>query len=551
MALQMIRPTKHQRSGVYRLRLAIPVHLREVSGRLYGKRAEFIESLGTKAPGEAKRLAPAAEKRLRGLLAVVIADHAGLPATLTDRQCVALAGEWYHAHVEALADSPGSAASWNMARSDLWDQTDPENPNPDGGLSVELSQADRQTARQLLVKHGHPPSPKAVERVGQAVFSARMHLAELMESRAMGDYSPDPNAARFPTVAESAPGPSLSMDGLLAGWAADRGWKIGAKPIPRALYDRQMTLARLGRFLGHTDAAVTQADAVRWKEDAQRRGRHASTIRNDLSEMSAIWAWAMRNGKLALDRNPFAGISPPKAKRKARDPRAFTDDEAAQVLRAARGETGFRRWLPWLACLTGARVSELCQSDRADVFALEGVPVIRIHDEGEGRTIKNADSRRTIPLHPALVAEGFLAYVDSLPAASPLFPDIRPDAIFGIRGVTASKHMGRWLRGIGLADPLISPDHSWRHWWIDAARQTLMHPEVRSALTGHSARMDESAGYGAGMGSFIRLLADAIAKVRPPIPPEPAASPLVPATRHTRGVRRSRRSLRPSASPVA
>ena len=30
-----------------------------------------------------------------------------------------------------------------------------------------------------------------------------------------------------------------------------------------------------------------------------------------------------------------------------------------------------------------------------------GVPVIRIHDEGDGRTVKNADSRRTVPLHPA------------------------------------------------------------------------------------------------------------------------------------------------------
>ena len=36
----------------------------------------------------------------------------------------------------------------------------------------------------------------------------------------------------------------------------------------------------------------------------------------------AVWTWGMRNGKLTTDRNPFTGISPPKAKRKGREPRA-------------------------------------------------------------------------------------------------------------------------------------------------------------------------------------------------------------------------------------
>ena len=51
-----------------------------------------------------------------------------------------------------------------------------------------------------------------------------------------------------------------------------------------------------------------------------------------------------------------------------------------------------------------------------------------------------------------------------------------------------------------------------------------MNSEIRSALTGHSARGDESANYGAGMGSFIKLLAESIAKVRPPLPPATKAA---------------------------
>jgi hypothetical protein len=42
-----------------------------------------------------------------------------------------------------------------------------------------------------------------------------------------------------------------------------------------------------------------------------------------------------------------------------------------------------------------------------------------------------------------------------------------------------------------------------------------MNPEVRSAMTGHSARRDESAHYGSGMGSFVKVLAENIAMIPP------------------------------------
>jgi hypothetical protein len=46
-----------------------------------------------------------------------------------------------------------------------------------------------------------------------------------------------------------------------------------------------------------------------------------------------------------------------------------------------------------------------------------------------------------------------------------------------------------------------------------------MHSEVRSALTGHSAKMDESAMYGDEMKTFVHLLAENIAKVKAPVAP--------------------------------
>ena len=43
--------------------------------------------------------------------------------------------------------------------------------------------------------------------------------------------------------------------------------------------------------------------------------------------------------------------------------------------------------------------------------------------------------------------------------------------------------------------------------------------EVRFALTGHSAKLDESAGYGEGVGSTMAVMASHLAKAKAPVAP--------------------------------
>nr|WP_294520836.1 hypothetical protein [uncultured Rhodopila sp.] len=507
--------------------------------RLFGVGREFRENLRTKDATEAKRLSPDAVARLCAKLDQTRAAVVGeLPAS-SGRDIAALAGEWYRAECATYGDNPGRAEDWEETASALIDPLQQfEDPGDHATIPIEdrihLRPDDRAEAAALLRAHGHVGDADTVTRMGKALFAAKLDFANEMARRAGGDWSPDPSLVRFPPVtapkaAAPTPRPSpvgCTFDALLSGWAADRGMKLDAKPVPRALYDRQRTIARLGAFLGHSNASVvTQADAVRWKEEMQGRDLHASTVRNDLSEMSAVWTWGLRNGKLP-GANPFTGISPPKPKTKRTARRAFTDVEASLVLVAAREKSGAMRWLPWLACLTGTRISEICQADAADVLTLDGIAVIRIHDEGEdGRSLKNEDSRRTIPIHPALIAEGFLRYVASLPKGSPLFPDVPPDAVFGLRGVSGSRRVGAWVRSLGITDPHIGPNHSWRHWFIGACRRVSMHVEVRSALPGHAAKLDESAGYGDGMGTFVQVLFDAISKVSCPVDVTPEQAP--------------------------
>ena len=91
----MTRPTKHPKTGVYRVRLSIPAPLRPTAKALFGRSAEFIENLRTKDPAEARQRLPEALERLHALLASVVATHHGQTRTLTERQVRALAGKWY------------------------------------------------------------------------------------------------------------------------------------------------------------------------------------------------------------------------------------------------------------------------------------------------------------------------------------------------------------------------------------------------------------------------------------------------------------------------
>jgi hypothetical protein len=103
MPLPMLRPQRH-RTGVWRLRLAVPRDLRDACYRLYGARYELIANLHTRDHREARLRAASAEDMLRQKLEVARKHTAGMPARLSDRQIAALAGMVCGRELPALAD---------------------------------------------------------------------------------------------------------------------------------------------------------------------------------------------------------------------------------------------------------------------------------------------------------------------------------------------------------------------------------------------------------------------------------------------------------------
>jgi integrase len=174
---------------------------------------------------------------------------------------------------------------------------------------------------------------------------------------------------------------------------------------------------------------------------------------------------------------------------------AFSSDDLTQIFNSALYTTGIRPksggrdaayWLPLLALYTGARVEELAQLLVVDVHCVEGLGhYLNISDEAAHSHLKNAASRRRIPVHQILVACGFIDYVGSVSAAHFLFPDIKPNPRGKMGGYFSNFFSGYLRNTVGITDTR-KVFHSFRHTFKEACRKVGIEEAVHDALTGHT-----------------------------------------------------------------
>lgn len=152
-------------------------------------------------------------------------------------------------------------------------------------------------------------------------------------------------------------------------------------------------------------------------------------MRNKLKFLSAVFSAGVRLGWLTENPIIAGGLSGrvSKAARRFADERNirrdYTTEEIQRVFsspiftsagwappRAKFGEAW--QWLPLLMYYTGARREELAQLKAREVIVEPGQPphldILTTMESGETRGVKNAGSRRVIPLHPDLIERGFL-----------------------------------------------------------------------------------------------------------------------------------------------
>ncbi|QEY64968.1 site-specific integrase [Metapseudomonas lalkuanensis] len=163
-------------------------------------------------------------------------------------------------------------------------------------------------------------------------------------------------------------------------------------------------------------------------------------------------------------------------------------------------------WLPLLGVFTGARPGELCQLYAGDVFEESGIPVIRITDRGPLQRLKTDASARHIPIHPQLLATGFLDFVAMRRKEGgrfqPLFPELPYDQRHG-----HARAASRWFSGQGITDlGYLSACglskgmgyclYSFRHTFIDMLRKVGVQEMMIKTLVGHTLEDDVTINYG-------------------------------------------------------
>jgi hypothetical protein len=153
-----------------------------------------------------------------------------------------------------------------------------------------------------------------------------------------------------------------------------------------------------------------------------------------------------------------------------------------------------------------------------DITQVNGYQCINITlgNLGDDASLKNIGSKRLVPLHAAVVNEGFLDYVRLLPDG-PLFANLKVDK-YGKRSYWASKRINPWLHDL-------IPDkrkvfHSWRRYFQDQCDLVGIDEKIQHAICGYQdQRVSRRYGSLRKRASPVRLeiLAQAIYKLQSPL----------------------------------
>jgi integrase len=444
--------------GNWRVRRPIPKHLQPIIGR----GACLTRSLGTGNRTEANRLAIPVLNEFAEMIS--LAEKGEYPP-LSLEGCDFIARQWATWH-DGGKEFPGIFI------------------DPDSTPIFADTTRMNGSLTEFLAKH-YP----AIQ-IGGGNFERIKRLATELAYLTVKLEATAPTVPRNGNAAVTPPAKSrngsLTFSELINTWA-----KSERNPTLKTKEEFDSKISQLTEFLKHDDAAkVTDIDIIRWKEYLLDKGRSHKTIENYLNVIKTLYNFAVKNKKLAV--SPAKDISF-SAKSDGRDDRLpFTVEDARLILTVARKESDpVIRWANWIAAFTGARLEEIVGAAAADIEQIDGVWClnIRLDNRIPDATLKNIVSKRIVPLHPAIIDEGFLVYAKSVPKGGPLFPKLPPDK-FGKRSGVATKRIGRWLRddpengGVGITDPR-KVFHSWRHFFKDECDFAEIEEKVHDAITGH------------------------------------------------------------------
>jgi hypothetical protein len=307
------------------------------------------------------------------------------PSRISYKDLVYLAGRVYRLWVERFEENPGTPEQWaafkafnravaegrissappievnGTAPQELeaakalfgTDLTEGINVLPRGEPQAGLEGRFGKLATWVLVSEGLEIDAPTRQALLAQVASAATDAAYRLKRNASGDYTPDPKAARFPASRKQA---GITITELFERWQAE------SKPAASTVSTWKGVIRSLREHLKHDDLArVAKQDVVAWKDHLVSQGLSPKTINDSyLAGIKALLNYGVAN-KL-VETNPAKDVRAAARKRAGERKLPYEDQEVARLLALAEREShSARRWLPWLAALSGARIGELAQ----------------------------------------------------------------------------------------------------------------------------------------------------------------------------------------------
>ena len=435
-------------------------------------------------------------------------------------------------------------------------------------IDVDMADAHRSLARrdtvgiedwvdEVMAKHGLAPELRAELALGLAMVlvqrleRSRQHVISGVTAEILPEALAPSGLSVAPQGIPAGPKLSEVLPAFIEQMTRESGWRGQTLmqnkgtyrifmevcgDLPVKAYGRPELARTLDLF---RSLPADYAKAKRWKgltlaelaakAKPEEPRLAVKTLKRHFAALGTLFKHLIERGAYE-GANPAHGFSFPE-KMRAKMKRQMWDGEPLRRLFASPVWTGCKTprqrskpgtliikdekyWLPLLGLYHGNRLEEFAQLVRSDVRLDEDIWYLDINDD-ESKQIKNEQSKRRVPIHPALLTLGFLGYVESTASApsDQLFPKLTPGGADGKRGHSFSKWWTRYRREIGVYEEGLDY-HSFRH----GVTTKLFAAEVTEVfvdeLTGHEGKGTSRAVYTKEMP--LRKLFDAICKVEWP-----------------------------------
>jgi site-specific recombinase XerD len=363
----------------------------------------------------------------------------------------------------------------------------------------DLSSIER-TAQEFIQRYSlSVERESAVYRlVCRELLKAEQTIAKAISERVQGNYGdaygvqaqPTPTAATAASL--STPSVTLPAQARLFSVAVTEYLKHFEKRAPATLREKQSVLGRFMTMTGSDKAVhtLTKQHCIKYR-DALSQEVSQSRVNTTLSHVGHFFKWCMAHEHYPDGKLPTDGLAYEDVETVSFDP--FTNEDLQNIFGSEEyrkqlhdGELA-RHFLPLVLLYSGSRREEIAGLPLSEVKEKDGIWYFNIKFDAEkGRRLKNKASVRTVPVHSFLIANGFLAYAESVKksGAKVLFPNLGKDG-----RLTAGDSVGKWHKRVIEKCVKVNGRklalHSYRSTVISKLHERGVKGEVVRALVGH------------------------------------------------------------------